>query len=119
MMSSGRFLLVDESLQGGEPPLAACVYMKHTGDRAYFGLLSVRPERQGRGLGKRLIHTVETFGRAAGCREMEIHIVNLREELPPFYRSLGYVERGTRPFPEDGGATRPCHFIVMTKSLAP
>lgn len=117
MMSRGRFLLLDEPMQGREPVLAACVYTTCAGERAYFGMLAVRPDSQGRGLGRRLIDAVEAVARDAGCHEMEIHIVNLREELPPFYRALGYVERGTLPFPEDGDATRPCHFIVMTKTL--
>jgi hypothetical protein len=48
---------------------------------------------------------------------MEIEVVNLREELPPYYRRLGYVERGTRPFPDVERTSRPCHFIVMDKDL--
>jgi hypothetical protein len=42
--------------------------------------------------------------------------VNLRTELPPFYKTLGYVETGSAPF-TDPRATRPCHMIVMTKDL--
>jgi hypothetical protein len=49
---------------------------------------------------------------------MDIHIVNLREELPPYYRRLGYAERGTLPFSAPERASRPCHFIVMTKPLS-
>ena len=55
--------------------------------------------------------------RAAGCPRIKIHIVNLRQELPPFYRRLGYAESGTLPFPSPEEATLPCHFIVMTKAL--
>jgi hypothetical protein len=53
----------------------------------------------------------------AGCREVTITVVNLRTELPPFYRSLGYREQGTAAFTDDR-ATTACHFIIMTKSLA-
>ena len=49
---------------------------------------------------------------------MDIHIVNLREELTPYYRRLGYVESGTLPFSEPERASRPCFFIVMTKPLS-
>jgi hypothetical protein len=50
---------------------------------------------------------------------MEMLIVNLRTELPPFYRRLGYAESGTAPFPDNGRAKQPCHFIRMSKPLAP
>ena len=39
------------------------------------------------------------------------------EELPPFYRARGYVERGQEPF-DDPFATRPAHYILMGKELA-
>jgi GNAT superfamily N-acetyltransferase len=80
-------------------------------------MLSIDPGQKGRGFGRALIDAVESRARAAGCPSMKIHIVNLREELPPFYQRLGYVETGTLPFPSPDEATRPCHFIVMTKAL--
>lgn len=49
---------------------------------------------------------------------MEIRVVDVREELPPLYRRLGYVEVGTEPFPDTERAKLPCRFIVMTKPLA-
>ena len=54
---------------------------------------------------------------SADAAFMDIHIVNLREELPPYYRRLGYVESGTLPFSDPDRASRPCFFIVMTKPL--
>jgi len=50
---------------------------------------------------------------------VDITVVDLRTELPPFYHRLGYVETGTAPFPSTGRATRPCHFILMSKRLIP
>ena len=114
MMEPGQFLVLEE------PPgtIAGSVYLQFRGDRAYFGMLSIEPSRQGRGLGRLLIDAVEARSRERGCRAVDIHIVNLREELPPFYRRLGYVENGTLPFSDAERASRPCHFIVMTKALA-
>jgi ribosomal protein S18 acetylase RimI-like enzyme len=114
MMDAGLFLVLEE------PPgtIAGSVYLKFQGERAYFGMLSIDPSRQGRGLGRHLIDAVEARCRERGCRYVDIHIVNLREELPRFYRQLGYVESGTLPFPDADRASRPCHFIVMTKALA-
>lgn len=48
---------------------------------------------------------------------MDLRIVNLREELPPFYRRLGYVETGTAPFQEEIKSKLPCHFVLMSKPL--
>jgi GNAT superfamily N-acetyltransferase len=97
--------------------LSGCVYLKCTGDRAYFGMLSIDPARQRQGLGRRLIEAVEARARDRGCRAMDIHIVDLRDELPPYYRRLGYAENGTLPFSEPERASRPCSFIVMSKAL--
>ena len=109
----GEFLI----LEGPQGSALGCVYWTRHGDDGYFGMLSIDPAHQGRGLGRVLIDAVESRCRAAGCPRMKIHIVNLREELPPFYRRLGYVETGTLPFPTPEAATRPCHFIVMTKAF--
>jgi ribosomal protein S18 acetylase RimI-like enzyme len=114
MMRGGEFLLLEDA-EG----LAGCVYVTAREDgHAYFGMLSIEPSRQGRGLGRALIDAVEARGRERGCAYMDIHIVNLREELPAFYRRFGYVEHGTLPFSHTEHASRPCHFIVMTKALS-
>lgn len=117
MNSGGEFLVLEPGTGTGTGTIAGCVYLKCGGDRAYFGMLSIDPASQGRGLGRQLIDAVETRARARGCRFMDIHIVNLREELPAYYRRLGYVEQGTLPFSEPDRASRPCHFIVMSKPL--
>ena len=113
LQQRGEFLIVE----GPQGSALGCVYWTRHGDDGYFGMLSIDPAQQGRGLGRLLIDAVESRCRTAGCPRMKNHIVNLREELPPFYRRLGYVETGTLPFPTPEEATRPCHFIVMTKAL--
>jgi GNAT superfamily N-acetyltransferase len=111
-MRSGRFLLLDAGRR-----LAGCVFVSAQGGRGYFGTLAVAARDRGTGLGSRLVWAAEQWCRDAGCTELEIEVVNLREELPPYYRRLGYLEQGTRPFPDPERISRPCHFIVMTKSL--
>ncbi|HKG99084.1 MAG TPA: hypothetical protein VKA97_14785, partial [Pyrinomonadaceae bacterium] len=68
-------------------------------------------------LGSFLMVAAENYCRERGSRFMDIYIVNLRQELPPFYRRRGYVETGTAPFPEDIVTKIPCHFIIMSKVL--
>jgi ribosomal protein S18 acetylase RimI-like enzyme len=80
-------------------------------------MLSIAPACQHQGLGRRLIDAAEVRARERGCRVMDIHIVNLREELPPYYRRIGYAETGVLPFSDPDRASRPCCFIVMSKPL--
>jgi|SRR5271169_2790808 ribosomal protein S18 acetylase RimI-like enzyme len=113
MLDKGNFLLAED-----RAGLIGCVLVELRGERAYFGLLAVDPAQQHRGLGRRLVDEAENHARAAGCRVMDLRIVNVRAELPTFYRRLGYVETGTEPFPEDVKTKLPCHFVVMSKALA-
>jgi predicted N-acetyltransferase YhbS len=111
-MEKGTFLVAEN---GGAP--IGCVYVEERGERGYVGLLAVAPAQHGKGLGRMLIEAAEDRFRRAGCRAVDISVVDLRTELPPFYRRLGYVETGTAPFPDPEKATRPCHFILMSKRL--
>jgi GNAT superfamily N-acetyltransferase len=111
-MDRGRFLVLDDDYG-----IAGCVYVQVNGELGYFGLLSVDPSRQGQGIGTTLLRAAEEFCRGAGCRTMEILVVNLRTELLPYYRRHGYTEIGVRPFPDDERTRRPCHFVVMRKPL--
>ena len=113
LMNSGEFLIAADS----HGRMNGCVYLTCQDDRAYFGMLSIDPPKQGAGLGSRLIEAVETRARKRGCRFMDIHIVNLREELPGYYRRFGYLEQGTLPFSDPSRACRPCYFIVMSKDI--
>jgi N-acetylglutamate synthase-like GNAT family acetyltransferase len=111
-LEKGKFLLAES-----EGVASGCVYIEPRGERAYLGLLSVDPSRQQSGVGSLLMNAGEEYCRDLSCRFMDIKIVNLRTELPAFYRKRGYVETGTSPFPEDVETTIPCHFIDMSKPL--
>ena len=111
LMTRGAFLVTRD--EGG---LTGAVYVELRGTRAYFGMLSVEPSRQGTGLGRRLVDDAEQYARDHGCDVMDIRVVNLRAELLPFYWKLGYVERG-REQVDDPRALQPFHFILMSKKL--
>ena len=112
LLGKGAFLLV----QTGDN-LDGCGYVELRGERSYLGLLSVDPACQQGGLGSLLMNAAESYCRERGSRFMDILIVSLREELPPFYGKRGYVENGTTPFPADVETKVPCHFINMSKPL--
>ena len=112
LMRAGTFLIAEEDGRA-----AGCVYVGRRGERGYFGLLSVDPRRQGRGLGRRLVAAAEERLRAEGQREVEILVVDLRKDLDPFYLGLGYRFSGEAAFPEGLETRIPCRFLVMCKSL--
>ena len=111
---NGSFLVVDGAAPG---ELAGSVYVELRGARGYFGLLSVDPDAQKRGLGRALVAAAERRCRDAACAWVDISVVNLRAELPPFYARLGYVPFDTAPFPPGERLKRPAHFVLMTKPL--
>lgn len=112
LMAAGQFLVAQDN-----DGISGCVYVEPRGDRAYLGLLSVDPSRQRSGLGSRLVAAAEDHAHASGIRHMDLRIVNLRQELPEFYRRLGYLVTGTSPFPPDVTTKQPCHFINMSKAF--
>jgi predicted N-acetyltransferase YhbS len=112
MREGGTFLIAEDN---GTP--VGCVFVKAKGATGYFGMLSVDPGQQGKGLGRVLIDASEAHLRDRGCGNVEIEIVNLREELPQFYEKFGYRKTEERPFTSPERASQPCHFIVMTKAL--
>jgi len=112
LMERGAWLVAEENGR-----IVGAVFVDRHGDRGHYAMLSIDLAEQKKGIGLRLVTAAEDWCRAAGCREVEIEVVNLREELPAFYRRLGYTEQGTRPFPDAESTTRPCHFVVWTKPL--
>ena len=113
-MSSGTFLLAEDS---GAP--VGCVYIETRGDRAYLGLLSVQPARQGAGLGRQLVAAAEEHARQSSCAAMDLRVISARgPALLPFYQRLGYTVVRNEPFPSTLVTKAPSHYILMTKPLA-
>jgi len=112
LLEKGEFLMLFE-----QDVLAGCVYIELRGERGYFGLLAVEPQRQRSGIGARLIAAAEQQCRSAGCRFMDLTFVNVRQELPAYYQRYGYVENGVLPFPADQVAKIPVHLVRMSKPL--
>ncbi len=133
MMRKGEFLLAEEivtkkitdgvakdsAVVNGTGRIVAAVYTELRGERGYFGMLSVDPSRQGTGLGRVMVEAAEDYCRKHGCKHVDIVVLSLRPDLPPFYRKLGYIQTGT----EAARTSRPlkdgleCHGITMSKVL--
>jgi predicted N-acetyltransferase YhbS len=117
LMETGKFLLAEGLPENGDA-LLGCVYVELKGERAYLGLLSVNPSHQKAGIGSAFMNAAEKFCAEAGCRFMDLRIINVRQELPGFYRRRGHVETGTAPLTAGLQPKIPCHFVNMSKALS-
>ena len=115
MMRAGDFLVAEDEF--GQ--VIASVYVEQRGTRGYLGMLAVHPQCQGKGLGRLMIEAAESYFRERACQGVDLVVVTLRPDLPPFYRRLGYVERGTEEFRPSRRLKEglECHCIVMSKEL--
>lgn len=101
-----------------------CVCVADRGERGgYLGMLTVRPDLQAAGLGRRLLDAAEAHARGFGARTMEMTVIHRRADLIAWYLRRGYVDTGrTAPFPLDDPRfglpkTRDLHFVVLAKTL--
>jgi GNAT superfamily N-acetyltransferase len=110
--ANGKFLVL-ENVAG----LAGCVYAEVRSNRGYIGLLALRPELKGHGLGRVLMSLAEEYLAGSGCEAADLRTISARTDLVPMYRHLGYQETGTAAMPAEIPLKMPCHFIMMSKPL--
>ncbi|WP_405002989.1 GNAT family N-acetyltransferase [Kitasatospora purpeofusca] len=81
--------------------LLACCQLERRGGRAYFGMFSVRPGRQGGGLGRAVLGRAERYAAEEwGVAEMEMTVIEQRSELIAWYERRGFRRTGDySPFP--------------------
>jgi ribosomal protein S18 acetylase RimI-like enzyme len=81
--------------------LLACANLEKREDAGYFGMFSVRPELQGAGIGRAMLAEAERIAREDWhCREMQMTVISVRDELIAWYERRGYRRTGIHsPFP--------------------
>ena len=81
--------------------LLACAHVAVEDGTGYFGMFSVDPVHQGQGLGSIVLAEAERI--AAGqwsCPTMRMTVIDVRDDLIPFYERRGYRRTGIKkPFP--------------------
>ncbi|WP_308238176.1 GNAT family N-acetyltransferase [Phenylobacterium sp. J367] len=105
--------------------MIACFWLEPLGDGkgAYVAMLTVRPDLQARGLGRRLLEAAEAEAARAGKTRMQLSVVQVRDTLIAWYQRRGYVLTGERrPFPYgDAQFGEPMRddleFVVLEKRL--
>jgi GNAT superfamily N-acetyltransferase len=81
--------------------LLACAHVAEDEGAGYFGMFSVRPGRQGGGLGKALLAECERIVREEWrLPAMRMTVIDVRDSLIAFYERRGYRRTGEfKPFP--------------------
>jgi ribosomal protein S18 acetylase RimI-like enzyme len=66
----------------------------------HLGMLTVRPDLQGRQLGRTLLAEAESYAAAHGAERMRLTVIQVRDSLSAWYERRGYLRTGeTKPFP--------------------
>lgn len=78
-----------------------CVYLKNEGQVAYLGMLTVQPERQDQGIGRRLLEAAESWAvENWHSTQIRMTVIVQRESLIQWYERRGYSQTHKKePFP--------------------
>ena len=81
--------------------LLACANIAIEDGEGYFGMFSVKPGRQGEGIGNLVLAEAERIvAQEWGRQKMRMTVIDIREDLIPFYERRGYLRTGIKkPFP--------------------
>ncbi|KQB37349.1 GNAT family N-acetyltransferase [Flavobacterium aquidurense] len=88
----------------------------------YVGMLTVSPELQNAGIGKKMLAEAEIHAKTLGLSTLSMTVVSVRSELIAWYKRHGYVETGERePFPSSdihiNISDKPLEFIFLEKKI--
>lgn len=81
--------------------LIACAHIAIEDNVGYFGMFAVMPQRQGAGIGKRVLEEAERILREHWHQTtVRMTVIDVREELIAYYQRHGYQRTGLhKPFP--------------------
>jgi ribosomal protein S18 acetylase RimI-like enzyme len=75
------------------------VLLSNKGNKLYLGMLSISPEQQNKGLGKKLLQEAEIHAKSLGLTKIVMTVISIREKLIEWYNRHGYADTGIRePF---------------------
>jgi len=91
-------------------------------NQLYLGMLTVSPELQNSGIGKKMLAEAENHAKSLGLSSIIMTVISVREELIAWYKRHGYVETGEREaFPESEIhvtiSPNPLEFIFLEKKV--
>lgn len=72
------------------------VLLVEKGHQLYLGMLTVSPELQNSGIGKKMLAEAENHAKTLGLSSIIMTVISVREELIAWYKRHGYVDTGER-----------------------
>jgi len=102
--------------------ILGCVELKNENGKLYLGMLTVQPNLQGKGIGKKLLFEAEAEARNQNCSSIFMTVISARKELIEWYVRHGYTMTGERkPFsftdPRFGQPKMKLEFVVLEKKV--
>ena len=102
--------------------ILGCVELRQEKGKLYLGMLSVAPNTQSKGIGKKLLNAGEDYAKSIGIDTMIMTVISVRNELIDWYVRHGYQLTGERkPFvvPDTrwGVPKQELEFVVLEKKL--
>ncbi len=102
--------------------IIGCVLLIEKEAQLYLGMLTVSPELQNSGIGKKLMRQAEIHASELGLTKIVMTVISVREELIAWYKRNGYVDTAARePFPASGIhvaiSNEPLEFMVLEKRI--
>jgi ribosomal protein S18 acetylase RimI-like enzyme len=98
------------------------VLLVEKGNQLYVGMLTVSPELQNSGIGKKMLAEAEIHAKTLGLSTLSMTVVSVRSELIAWYKRHGYVDTGERePFSSSdihiNISDKPLEFIYLEKHV--
>jgi ribosomal protein S18 acetylase RimI-like enzyme len=102
--------------------LIGCVLLIEKEHQLYLGMLTVSPELQNSGIGKKLMKQAEIYALELSLSKIVMTVISVREELISWYKRHGYTDTGLRePFPYsevyNQTSNEPLEFMVLEKRI--
>jgi ribosomal protein S18 acetylase RimI-like enzyme len=102
--------------------IIGCVLLKVKANELYLGMLTVSPDLQNSGIGKKLLRQAEVFAVEMQLPKIVMTVITVRVELIAWYKRNGYVDTGARePFPVSDvfnpTTKEPLEFMVLEKVI--
>ena len=115
--TNNTFLIYQENNK-----IIGTVLLTNKKNKLYLGMLTISPELQNSGLGKKLLQAAEDFAHSVQLPKIVMTVITIREELIAWYKRNGYLDTGERePFPANFDDvvlhSEPLTFMVLEKLL--
>jgi ribosomal protein S18 acetylase RimI-like enzyme len=99
-----------------------CVLLIEKEHQLYLGMLTVSPELQNSGIGKKLLLQAEIHASTLGLPKIVMTVISIREELIAWYKRHGYIDTGAREaFPLNHTdaviGNQELEFVVLEKKI--